>query len=325
MVIAFLNFRKGDGHMRFLITGGLGHIGSKLIRELAVYPHTQHICVLDNFSSQRYNSLFHLPKGNYEFIEGDVLDENILIKAMENVDVVIHLAAITDAPSTFANPALVKQVNEFGTQKVVDMAIQKGVKRFIYPSTTSVYGPTEGIAREDCSEEDLKPQSPYAETKLAGEKITLNAYQNYGLPSTVFRLGTIFGPSPGMRFHTAINKFIFLACTNKPLTVWDSAVHLKRPYLDLRDAVKSFLFALEHRETIGETFNVVTLNAGIGEITDAIKRYVPNLQIAYTKNPLLNQMSYFTDDTKIKNLGFTYLGNLDEGVKETIHYLRGLL
>jgi len=312
--------------MNILVTGGLGHIGSRLIRDLTWHHHVDKIRVLDNFSCQRYCSLFHLPENkNFELIEGDILNDNDLERAMEGMDVVIHLAAITDAPSTFNNPELVKLVNEVGTQKVVDMAVKKNITRFIYPSTTSVYGPTDGIAREDCKLEDLKPQSPYAETKLAGERIVLNAYQQYGLPGTVFRLGTIFGPSPGMRFHTAVNKFIFLATTNRPLTVWDSAVNLKRPYLDLKDACRVFNFALEEKKTIGELFNVVTINAGIGEITGAIQKYIPGLNIVYTQSPLLNQMSYFTDDTKIRNLGFTYSGNLDESVKDTIHMLRGLL
>ena len=312
--------------MNILVTGGLGHIGSRLIRELTWHHHVDRIRVLDNCSCQRYCSLFHLPENkNFELIEGDILNEDDLAKSMEDIDVVIHLAAITDAPSTFNNKELVMQVNRIGTQKVVDMAVKKNVKRFIYPSTTSVYGPTGGIAKEDYREEDLKPQSPYAETKLAGENIVLNAYKDYGLPATVFRLGTIFGPSPGMRFHTAVNKFIFLACTNRPLTVWDSAVNLKRPYLDLKDAIRVFSFALEEKRTIGQLYNVVTINAGIGEITGAIQKYIPNLNIAYTKSPLLNQMSYFTDDKKIRDLGFTYTGNLDESVRDTIHLLRGLL
>jgi len=312
--------------MRVLVTGGLGHIGSRLIRELASREDVEKVKIIDNFLCQRYCSLFNLPSGKkYELIEGDILNEEDLNKAMDDVDTVIHLAAITDAPSTFDNKELVIKVNKEGTQKVVDMALKKNVKRLLYPSTTSVYGPTDGIAREDCKKEDLKPQSPYAETKLAGENIILDAYKENGFNGTVFRLGTIFGPSVGMRFHTAVNKFIFLAATNRPLTVWDSAVNLKRPYLDLGDAMNAFFFALENDKTIGELFNVVTINAGVGDIVNAIKKYIPNLEITYTKSPLINQMSYFTDDTKIKNLGFKYSGDLDKGVRDTVDLLRGLL
>ena len=309
--------------MNVLVTGGLGHIGSRLIRELANRNDVKKVRILDNLMTQRYCSLFNLPKNiKYEFIEGDILNENDVEKSMKDIDFVVHLAAITDAPSTFDIKEKTEGINVKGTQLVLESAIKHKVKKFIYPSTTSVYGPIEGIAKEDCKEEDLKPQSPYAETKLKGEKIILKIAKEHNFNATVFRFGTIFGASIGMRFHTAVNKFIYLACNNKPLTIWDTAVNQKRPYLDLKDAINAIFFALDNKKTKGELFNVVTINATPQDIVDAIKWFIPDLKIEYTKSPLINQMSYVTNDDKIKNLGFKYVGDLKKRVKETIGLLR---
>ena len=309
--------------MKILVTGGLGHIGSKLIRDLAHRNNVEKVRILDNVSTERYPSLFNLPKKmKYEFIHGNILNKNDLNLAMKDMDTVIHLAAITDAPSSFTIKEKVEEVNVKGTELVINATLKHYAKKFIYLSTTSVYGPTTGIAREDCEKEDLNPQSPYAETKLKGEHIISEKAKEADLDATIYRFGTIFGPSPGMRFHTAINKFVYLACFGKPLTVWENAVNQKRPYLDLRDGINAIFFALENKKTKGEIFNVVTINATVQEVINSIREFIPTLKIEYTKSPLINQMSYFTDDSKIRNLGFKYCGNLMEAIEETINLLR---
>jgi UDP-glucose 4-epimerase len=309
--------------MNILVTGGLGHIGSKLIRDLTKRDDVNTIRILDNLLVQRYCSLFDLPTSKkYEFIEGDITKKDDVDKAMKDIDTVVHLAAITDAANSFEVKELVEKVNVGGTKNVVESALNHNVKKLFYPSTTSVYGPMGGIAKEDCSEEDLKPQSPYAENKLKGENIILKAAKENGLNGTVCRFGTVAGTSIGMRFHTAVNKFVYSACYNTPLTIWDSALQHKRPYLDLRDSINAILFSMDNKKTNGELFNIVNINASIQEIVDNIKEFVPDLKVTITKSPLLNQMSYVVDDSKIRNLGFEYIGNLRESIKNTVKLLR---
>src|SRR3989344_6551476 len=209
--------------LKFLVTGGLGHIGSKLIREYAKREDIELIRVLDNFLVQRYCSLFDLPKTHvkYEFIEGDISNEKDLEKAMKDIDIVIHLASITDAPSTISKPQETEKINFEGTKKALDAALSAGVKKFFFPSSTSVYGEAEGIVDEEFK--DFKPSTPYAETKLNSERLMQSVGKEGKIHTVVLRMGTIFGTSIGMRFHTAINKFCYLAAMNRPLTVWDSA------------------------------------------------------------------------------------------------------
>tara|TARA_B100000959_G_C14989293_1_gene627026 strand:- start:1736 stop:2674 length:939 start_codon:yes stop_codon:yes gene_type:complete len=311
--------------MHVLITGGLGHIGSQLIRDFAKVDFIEKIRILDNLSTQRYCSLFDLPdNAQYEFIEGDILDEAQLNSAMNGIDAVIHLAAVTNAPETFSKKEKTEEVNFIGTKKVLEACKKNNIKKIIFPSTTSVYGPTKGIAKEDCNPEDLKPQSPYAEFKLKAEKAIIDKCKEGHLSGVVLRFGTVFGSSVGMRFHTAINKFIFLACSNRPLKVWKTALNQKRPYLDLRDAVKAIVFMLEREKLNGEVYNVVTANMELSETIDAIKEFIPGIKIEFTDSPLINQMSYFTDSEKLKKLGFGYTGNLRDGIKQTISLLNSL-
>lgn len=253
------------------------------------------------------------------------MDEAKLNSAMNGMDAVIHLAAITNAPETFSKKEQTEEVNFTGTRKVLDASVKNNLKKIIFPSTTSVYGPTSGIAKEDCNAEDMKPQSPYAEFKLKAENVIKEASDKGSISGVILRLGTIFGPSVGMRFHTAINKFIYLACTNRPLEVWESALNQKRPYLDLRDAVRVIIFMLERENLNGEIYNVVTANMELSETIETIKEFIPSAKIEYTDSPLINQMSYFTDSEKLKKLGFNYTGNLKESIKETVSLLKPLI
>ena len=311
--------------MHVLVTGGLGHIGSQLIRYLSDNSRIRAITILDNLSTQRYASLFDLPKNlEYTFVKGDILDSNDLSRAMSDVDSVVHLAAITNAEGSFDISEQVQSVNLGGTKNVLQSCIQHGVKSLVFPSTTSVYGPVSGIAREDCDRSDLKPQSPYATSKLAAEEEVISATERGDIRGVILRLGTIFGPSIGMRFHTAVNKFIFYAATGRSFTVWSEAVDLVRPYLALEDGVAAIEFVLSRPETTGQIYNVVTLNSTIDQIINEVRSNFPAAEIEYTRTRLLNQVSYHVDDSKIRALGFSYRGNLNSGIRETVDWLSGL-
>ncbi len=311
--------------MHVLVTGGLGHIGSQLIRYLSDNSRIRAITILDNLSTQRYASLFDLPKNlEYTFVKGDILDSNDLSRAMSDVDAVVHLAAITNAEGSFDISEQVQSVNLGGTKNVLQSCIQHGVKSLVFPSTTSVYGPVSGIAREDCDRSDLKPQSPYATSKLAAEEEVISATERGDIRGVILRLGTIFGPSIGMRFHTAVNKFIFYAATGRSFTVWSEAVDLVRPYLALEDGVAAIEFVLSRPETTGQIYNVVTLNSTIDQIINEVRSNFPAAEIEYTRTRLLNQVSYHVDDSKIRALGFSYRGNLNSGIRETVEWLSGL-
>jgi len=308
--------------INLLVTGALGHIGSRLIREYAKREEIYIIRILDNLSTQRYCSLFNLPENKtYEFIEGDINNKQDLKQAMKDIDVVIHLAAITDAPNTIKMPELTHKVNFVGTQSVLQEAVNANVKKFMFPSTTSVYGEAEGLVDEDYK--NYKPSSPYAVTKLAAENIVKDAYKESELNTTVLRLGTIFGTSIGMRFQTVVNKFVYLACMNRSLTVWENALDQKRPYLGLGDAIRAFQF-IEKKGKPGELYNILTENYTVRQIVDSIKEFIPNVKIQMTKSPILNQKSYTVSKDKILKLGFEFKDDLKENIEQTIEQFRAI-
>lgn len=261
-------------------------------------------------------------EGHYEFIEGDIRKEDDLRKAFRDVESVVDLAGITNAPISFERKELTFDVNVGGGQKVVDAAVKSGVERFVYSSTASVYGPTKGMVDETSV---CKPVSPYGESKLQAEKACLKASSAGGLNSTVLRLGTVYGYSIGMRFDTVVDRFVYMACSGASLTVWESAQTEKRPYLHLQDSCDALVYALKRTDMNGQTYNVVGENASINRITSVIAKQIPDLKIVITPTPNLNQVSYELDSSKIERAGFRPTHTMEEGVEEMVVRFRGLL
>lgn len=305
---------------KILITGALGHIGSRLIRDLPDALAGE-LVLLDNLESQRYCSLFNLPKKfRYSFFEDDVRTAD-MDKYLADVDAVIHLAALTNAESSQSRVAEVEAVNLDGLKRVADACVKNKVKLF-FPSTTSVYGSQAARVDETCQE--LQPQSPYATTKLAAERYLSRLGVEQGLKFVVCRLGTIFGASVGMRYHTAVNKFLWQAVTGQPLTVWQTAWRQKRPYLDLGDCVRALSLILEKGLFDGRIYNVLTNNFTVEEIVNQIKSFVPGATVKYVDSPIMNQLSYEVDDSRFRAQGYVPRGSLETGIGESINLLSAI-
>jgi UDP-glucose 4-epimerase len=307
--------------MKIVVTGALGHIGSYVIRKIPDYFSQAEIVILDNMMTQRYSSLFKLSANAcYRFIEADIRSID-LRPICDRSDAVIHLAAITDAASSFGRAAEVESNNLEATDRIAGACVQTGVPLIVL-SSTSVYGTQKTVVGEYCSVDDLKPQSPYAVSKLKEEKLVMDLVEKKGLQAICCRFGTIFGISPGIRFHTAVNKFCWQAVMGQPLTVWQTAYDQKRPYLDISDACRAFVFIIENNLFDGTIYNFVTKNATVREVVDIIKAHVPNLQINFVTNPIMNQMSFEVLRERIERHGFRFSGDLRRGIGETISMLR---
>src|SRR5262249_54736207 len=175
--------------MKIVVTGALGHIGSALIRALPFDFPDAEIVMIDSMMTQRYASLFDLPVvGRYQFIEADVRN-TVFPPLFDGANAVVHLAAITDAAGTFDRAAELEANNFDATAKVAAACRETGA-RLIHLSSTSVYGTQNALVSEDCALDELKPQSPYAETKLKEEELIRSLSNGSGLSAIIFRLGT---------------------------------------------------------------------------------------------------------------------------------------
>ena len=307
--------------MKIVVTGALGHIGSALIRSLPAGLPNLELTLIDSLLTQRFCSLFDLPStARYRFVEADVTKAD-LRPAIEGAHAVIHLAAMTEAAASFSRPEQVEENNFQAVLKVAEASAAAGA-RFFFPSSTSVYGASERTVVEDCLPEELNPQSPYAGSKLKEEQLVRELVRKQGLKAVTCRFGTIFGTSPGMRFHTAVNKFCWQAVMGTPLSVWKTALDQRRPYLALSDALRAIPFLLQQDLFDGRVYNIVTLNATVRDIIETIRKVVPGVRTNLVDSPIMNQFSYDVSCERIQSAGFAFTGDLLAEVNATIQCLR---
>ena len=161
---------------------------------------------------------------------------------------------------------------------------------------------------EDCSVDELKPQSPYATTKLKEEALIQHLCSQQGLRAVSCRFGTIFGASIGMRFHTAVNKFCWQAAMGLPITVWRTAFEQKRPCLALSDASNAMSFIISKDLFDGRVFNVLTFNATVQQIVNTVKDFVPKIEVEFVDSKIMNQLSYEVSSKRFLSEGFNTPG-----------------
>jgi UDP-glucose 4-epimerase len=187
-----------------------------------------------------------------------------------------------------------------------------------------VYGTQAEEVDEECGLDELKPQSPYADSKLRSENMLKIMEKEQKLRFISCRFGSIFGVSPGMRFHTAVNKFAWQACMGIPLTVWTTVLDQKRPYLDLEDAVRAINFIIGRDLFDGQIYNILTVNATVRQLVDTIREFVPDLEVTLVDARIMNQLSYTVSSEKFSKLGFQPAGNLRRQLGATVSMLRGV-
>jgi nucleoside-diphosphate-sugar epimerase len=235
-----------------LVTGGAGFIGSHIVD--ALLDQGLGVRVLDNLSTGSLDNLRHRT-GEIEFIEGDLRDVNACYRACKGVETVYHQAALPSVPRSIADPLTSNAVNVDGALQMLMAARDEGVRRFIFASSSSVYGNTEVSPKHEGL--PTCPLSPYAINKLTGEHYCKVFHSLYGLETVVLRYFNIFGPrqNPNNEYSAVIPKFVAAAIQGSPVIVNGDGSN-SRDFTYVDNAVQANLLASWVPGAAGGVFNV---------------------------------------------------------------------
>lgn len=239
----------------FLVTGGAGFIGSNLCEALLKLGYTVR-CLDDLSTGQQANVDLFLGDANYTFVRGDIKDLNTCLRACEGVDYVLNQAAWGSVPRSIEMPLFYEQNNTMGTLNMMEAARRQGVKRFVYASSSSVYGDEPNLPKKEGREGNLL--SPYAVSKRSNEEWGRQYYLHYGLPTIGLRYFNVFGrrQNPDGAYAAVIPKFIKLLLQDKaPMINGDGKQSRDFTYID--NVIEANLKAcLAPKAAFGETFNI---------------------------------------------------------------------
>jgi nucleoside-diphosphate-sugar epimerase len=296
--------------MKILITGGAGYLGSALISEL-IKKDSVELTVVDDLSYGQTSLIKYCRHIN--FIRKDVYD--LTSDEMSGFDYIIPLAAIVGAPACKFNEERAWRTNCTSVTKILENC---GEAKVIIPTTNSGYGVTKEYDGDllHCTEEtELNPISVYGASKVAAEKAVLD----YGGIS--LRLATVFGLSSRMRMDLLVNDFVYKACRDKYIVLFES--HFKRNYIHIQDVVGAFIHCIENYEAMkGQAYNVGLSSANISklELCRKIQKYIPDFYIEESdinKDP--DQRNYIVSNEKIEKTGWKPAYTLDDGIKEIMN------
>ena len=294
---------------KLLVIGGGGYVGTVLVDKLLSIGYE--VSVYDLFIYGNYLK----NNSNLKIITGDVRDIKKLKKSLKGIDTVIHLACISNDPSFELNPLLAKSINYDCFEPLVEIAIESGINRFIYASSSSVYG----IKKEkDVNENStLEPLTDYSKFKVKCEEILLNRTQKNFHP-IILRPSTVNGYSPRQRLDVVVNIMTNLAYHNNKITVFGG--DQLRPNIYIEDMIRAYLCVLEAPLNLvsGEAFNVGDENLTVSEIALSVKK-VFNKNIIIEKSHSEDNRSYHVSSSKIeKQLKFNLKYNINDGIKSLL-------
>ena len=299
---------------KIIITGGLGYIGTELCKLYSGVSWHHEIIVIDNrFISERVNQIRNW---NMEFIQGDILDKNLVQKYCENADVVHHLAGVTDVPRTQSEASKAQDekiidVGERGTQNILESISDKC--KIIFPSTHVVYEGINEVKTNIMEDEQLKPVLSYSSSKAINENQLKKSGKNY----VILRLGSVYGYSTdSMRIDIMPNLFSKIASQNGTLKLFAGGRQIKS-LVPLIDVARCFKFMEEKNNISSETFNLTKDTLSVKEVAEVCKKNNPKIILKETNDEVPN-LGFSLSNKKLLGTGFNFLYNLDQNIKEMI-------
>lgn len=306
--------------MKCLVTGGAGFIGNHIVRSLLERGHS--VRLLDNFSTGKRENVADI-KDDIELIEGDIRSFHVVRGAVEGIDVIFHEAALPSVPRSIMDPITTHEVGVNGTLNILQAAVDCGVGRVVFASSSSVYGNTPTLPKHEGM--TPAPLSPYAISKLAGEHYCQVFFQLYGLETVVLRYFNVFGPrqDPTSQYSAVIPRFIHtMRSGGRPTIFGDGEQSRDFTYID--NVVHANILAATVSQGIsGGVFNAachdrITLNTLVGTLNQALGSTIEPIHAESRLGDIKHSFAAidkFSDAT-----GYRPLVSFEEGVFRTVRW-----
>jgi len=306
------------GRMRILVTGCAGFIGSHLVDKLLEqgYEVIGIDCFTDYYSKEikEKNIENALKNNNFKLIEEDILN----MDNFPEVDYVFHLAAQAGVRASWGKSFEIYTRNNIeATQKLLEFYKGRKIKKFVYASSSSVYGDAELPMSEDSL---LKPVSPYGVTKLAGENLCYLYWKNYGVPTVSLRYFTVYGPR--QRPDMGIHKFVKAILDDEGITVFDDGTQT-RDFTFMDDVTEANILAANSKIE-GEVFNVGGgSRISVNELIELLEKITEkNAKIDYIEKQKGDVRDTLADTNKIRGLDWKPRVKIEEGLKQFVNWFR---
>jgi nucleoside-diphosphate-sugar epimerase len=312
--------------MQYLVTGGAGFIGSHIVRTLLEQGAS--VRVLDNFSTGKRENLAGLVEqfngSRFEVLEGDLRDHAIVQESVRDVDVVFHEAAFVSVPESMEKPQICFDVNVTATAGLFDMAWEAGVNRVVVASSAAVYGESDALPLKETT--PTQSLSPYAASKRTDEIYAQLYTQAFGLDVVALRYFNVYGPRqrPDSMYAAAVPIFVRRLLDGKPVTVFGDGGQT-RDLINVRDVVRANLVASEHPDAPGGVFNVCTgQETRLLDLLEVLYDLFPDAPEPVFAEPRAGDIyrSVGSPEFTARTIGFQTQVSLDEGLKETVAWMR---
>jgi UDP-glucose 4-epimerase len=303
-----------------LVTGGAGFIGSHLVDEFAT---ENHVIILDDFSSgNRENIVHHEGKKNVNIVTGDVRNQNLLFEIMKDVDIVYHLA-VRCLRESIKKPEITHEVNATGTLNLLKASLKNTVQRFIYVSSSEVYGTARHVPMDEMH--PCEPITVYGASKLCGELYALAYQKTYGLPSLVIRPFNTYGPREQLQgvYGEVIPRFVLRLLNGKPPVIFGDGSQT-RDFTYVSDTVRGIILASQCDSLIGQTINIargqeVSIHDLALIISDKLGKN--SLRPVYEQKRPGDLLRHYADISKARTLlGFQPGIDIEQGISKYIDW-----
>lgn len=309
---------------KYLVTGGAGFIGSRIVH--ALLEQGDFVRVLDNFSTGKRENIAQIANlRNLEILEGDIRDQEMTAKAVQGIDIIFHEAAFVSVPQSMEDPLLCFEINQRGTEFLLEAARKAGVNRVVLASSAAVYGDSDEMPLDE--ETPLRPLSPYAVSKRVDELYAEMYTRSFGLDVVALRYFNVYGPRqrPDSMYAAAVPIFTRRLLDGKPVTIYGDGGQT-RDLVYVGDIARANLVASEHPAAPGQVFNACSGDEiRVIDLVETLMDLFPNAPAPQFAPPRAGDIyrSAGNPQKAADLLGFRAQTSLADGLKAVVEWMKG--